>query len=39
MEFAIAIDSTFIDLWKDSTLQPVVNKRLLSLLNDFEEGN
>ncbi len=38
-EFEIAIDSTFIDLWKDSTLQSVANKRLLpSLLNDFEEG-
>ena len=37
-EFEIAIDSTFIDLWKDSTLQSVANKRLLlSLLNAFEE--
>lgn len=38
MDFEIVIDSNFVDLWADSPLQPAANKRLLSLLNDFEDG-
>jgi hypothetical protein len=36
--FQVIIDSTFIDLWAETELSPVSNKRLLSLVNDFEEG-
>lgn len=38
MEFQVVIDSAFIELWADSGLEPITNKRLLSLLNDFEAG-
>jgi hypothetical protein len=38
MEFSVAIDSAFLELWAKSKLHPVENKRLLSLLNDFEDG-
>jgi hypothetical protein len=38
VEFHVAINSSFVELWAESMLQPVANKRLLSLLNDFEDG-
>jgi hypothetical protein len=39
MEFSILIDSTFVELWAESDLQPVSRKRLLTLVNDFEGGS
>lgn len=38
MDFHVAVDSTFLQLWEDSGLSPVSNKSLLTLLNDFEDG-
>jgi len=38
MEFEILIDSTFIELGIGSDLDPVSNKHLLSIINDFEDG-
>ncbi len=38
MDFHVAIDSTFLQLWAASGLSPVSNKSLLTLLNDFEGG-
>lgn len=39
IEFEILVDTTFADLGADSTLDPITNKRVLSLINDFEDGN
>lgn len=38
MDFEIAIDSTFLELYAESSLEPVGNKRVLSILNNFEDG-
>lgn len=38
MEFEIIIDSTLIELGIGSSLDPVHNKKLLSIINDFEDG-
>lgn len=38
MKFEILINEPFHKISKDSTLQPVDNKSLLSLINDFENG-
>jgi hypothetical protein len=38
MNFEILIDARFIDIFQDTTLTPVDNKRVLSLVNDFEDG-
>lgn len=39
MEFEVIIDSTFLELGVKPTLNPIFNKRLLSILNDFEDGH
>lgn len=38
MEFEILIDSTFIQLGIGAGLDPISNKHLLSIVNDFEDG-
>lgn len=38
MNFEILIDDRFIDIFPNTTLTPVVNKSVLSLVNDFEDG-
>ncbi len=37
MNFEILVDSPFTDFNMDGTLDPVANKELLSLINDFED--
>ena len=39
MDFEVLIDSTFLDLKIQSGLNPIDNKHLLSLVNDFEDGD
>lgn len=39
MDFEVLIDDFFIDVCFDKTLKPIKNKKLLSLINDFEDGN
>ena len=39
IEFEVLVDTTFIDLVKDSPLVPITNKHVLSLINDFEDGD
>lgn len=38
MEFKIIVDSTLLELGNFSNLNPIHNKRLLSIVNDFEDG-
>lgn len=38
MEFEIIIDDVFTVLTTDSTLTPINNKKVLSIINDFEDG-
>lgn len=38
MEFEVIIDSTFLELGVKLTLNPIHNKQLLSIINDFEDG-
>tara|TARA_B110000196_G_scaffold305865_1_gene303903 strand:- start:2281 stop:3207 length:927 start_codon:yes stop_codon:yes gene_type:complete len=38
MSFEILIDDRFLDVNKDDSLEPIENKTLLSLLNDYQEG-
>lgn len=38
MKFEILIDDNFCDLYPDSKLIPIKNKRILSIVNDFEDG-
>lgn len=38
MDFHIPIDQSFLELWSNADLQPVSNKHLVSILNDFEDG-
>ena len=39
MDFKIIINDAFSVLTTDSTLTPIDNKRVLSIINDFENGN
>ena len=39
MDFQILIDDVFSVLTKDASLYPIGNKKVLSLINDFENGN
>ncbi len=39
MDFKVVIDGRFLDLWASSVLTPVENKKLLSLVNDFEDNH
>lgn len=39
MEFEILINDAFSLLSQDSSLKPVENKNVLSIINDFEDGN
>lgn len=38
MDFEILIDESFLGVCNDSTLNPIDNKSVLSLINDFEDG-
>jgi Cap4 SAVED domain len=38
MDFEVLIDDTFINICTDNQLQPINNKKVLSLINDFEDG-
>ena len=38
MEFEIIIDGTFLELGIGSDLNHIKNKHLLSIINDFEDG-
>ncbi len=38
MDFEIVIDESFIHLCSDDTLEPIENKYVLSLINDYEDG-
>ncbi|WP_177431595.1 HamA C-terminal domain-containing protein [Pseudomonas huaxiensis] len=39
MDFEVLIDSSFVDINIDPKLVPIENKRVLSLINDFEDGD
>jgi len=39
MDFEIIINDAFSVLTTDNTLTPIDNKRVLSIINDFEDGN
>ncbi|WP_084286519.1 HamA C-terminal domain-containing protein [Halomonas halodenitrificans] len=38
MDFEVLINDSFVNISDDESLHPVENKRVLSLLNDFEDG-
>ncbi len=38
MDFEVLINDSFVNISDDENLHPVENKRVLSLLNDFEDG-
>ena len=38
MKFEILVDARYLDIFPSTTLTPVDNKRVLSLVNDFENG-
>jgi hypothetical protein len=38
MDFHIEIDSSFLEIWGETEVKPAENKRLLTVLNDFEDG-
>lgn len=38
IDFDILIDDLFVNICKDKTLSPIQNKYLLSIINDFEDG-
>lgn len=39
MDFEILIDDMFINISNDNSLNPIDRKHVLSLINDFQEGN
>lgn len=39
MKFTILIDDIFSVINQDNTLAPITNKRVLSIINDFEDGS
>ncbi|MBD3216460.1 MAG: DUF1837 domain-containing protein, partial [Candidatus Lokiarchaeota archaeon] len=39
MTFDVLIDCSFSDICTDQSLSPINNKTVLSLINDFEDGN
>jgi len=38
IEFEILIDETFVNINTNKDLEPIENKKVLSLVNDFEDG-
>ncbi|WP_110693636.1 HamA C-terminal domain-containing protein [Salinicola halophyticus] len=38
MDFEVLINCSFVDVFDKDTLHPVDNKKILSLINDFEDG-
>lgn len=38
LDFNILIDDSFVNICTDGTLSPIDNKYILSLINDFEDG-
>lgn len=38
MEFDVFIEDAFVNLNVDDELHPIQNKHVLSLINDFEDG-
>ena len=39
MKFEILIDDVFSVINQDKTLTPIANKKVLSIINDFEDGS
>ena len=39
LEFEILVDESFVNFVSDKKLSPVENKKVLSLINDFEDGS